>query len=62
MQLIHSSEEITRNLSCSKARVDHEEQNETESEKIVETTKRNSSSQETSKRIYVQTLQTFDQI
>ena len=47
MQLIRADEKITRNLSCSKARVDHEEQNETKSEKVVETTERNSFDQET---------------
>ena len=47
MQLVRASQKITRNLSCSKARVGHEEQDEAESEKAVETTGRNSFDQET---------------
>ena len=47
MQLIRADEKNTRNLSRSKTRIDYEKQNKTKSEKIVETTERNSSNQET---------------
>ena len=57
MQLISTNKKNTKNLSCSKARVDNEEQNKAKSEKVVETTKRNSSDQETNWRIYLSTLQ-----
>ena len=40
MQLIRANEKNTKNLSCSKARIDYEKQNETKNEKIVETTKK----------------------
>ena len=40
MQLIRANQKVTRNLSCSKARIDHEKQNETKNEKVVETTKK----------------------
>ena len=62
MQLIHSNKENTKKLSDTKARIANEEQNQTKNEKVVETTKRNSFDQETNRKIYVQTLQTFDQI
>ena len=48
MQLIRASQKNTRNLSCSKTRIDDEEQNKAKSKKIVETTKSNSFDQETS--------------
>ena len=48
MQLIRANQKDTRNLSCSKARVDDEKQNKTKSEKVVETTRSNSSDQKTS--------------
>ena len=62
MQLIRADQKDTENLSFAKARVADEEQDQAESEEIVETTKRNPSGQEASKEIHVQTLQAFGQI
>ena len=47
MQLIRANQKNTKNLSCSKTRIDDEEQNKTKNEKIVETTKSNSFNQKT---------------
>ena len=47
MQLIRASQKNTKNLSCSKTRIDDEKQNKTKNEKVVETTKNNSFDQET---------------
>ena len=47
MQLIHSSKKNTKKLSDAKARIANKEQNKTKNEKVVETTEKNSSDQET---------------
>ena len=57
MQLIRASQKNAKNLSFAKARIANEKQNQTKNEKIIETTKKNSSDQETNRKIYVQTLQ-----
>ena len=62
MRLIHSSKKNIEKIFCAKTRVENEEQNKTKSEEIDETTKKDSSNQKTSKKIYVQTLQALDQI
>ena len=62
MQLIHSNKKNTKKLFDTKTRIANEKQNQTKNEKVVETTKKNSFDQETSRKLYVQTLQTFDQI
>ena len=62
MQLIHSNEKNTRRISCAKARIENQTQSQTESEKIIETKRENSHNNETNWKIYVQTLQTLDQI
>ena len=57
IQLISTSKKNTKELSFAKARIENEKQNKTKSEKVVETTKRDSNSKKTSRKIYVQTLQ-----
>ena len=61
MRLIRSNQENTRELSFTQAWIENQEQTQTESEEVIETTKKSSSDQKTSREIYVQTLQTFDQ-
>ena len=57
MLLIHSSKENTRKLSDAKTRDENEKQNQTKSEKIDKTKKKDSHSNQTNRKIYVQTLQ-----
>ena len=47
MRLIRSNEKNTKELSDAKTRIENEKQTQTKSEKIVETTEKNSFDQET---------------
>ena len=62
MFLIHSNKKNTKKLSDAKTRNENEKQNQTKNEKIDKTKRKNSNNSKASKKIYVQTLQTFDQI
>ena len=62
MQLIHSNEKSTKELSFTKAWIENQKQTQTKSKKVDKTEKKNSNNSEANKEIYVQTLQTFDQI
>ena len=62
MQLIHSNEKNTKKLSFTKAWIENQKQTQKKNETIDEKKKKNSNNNETNWKIYVQTLQTFDQI
>ena len=53
MRLIRSNKKNARKLSNAKTRIENQKQNKTKSEKIVETTEKNSFDQKTNKRIYL---------
>ena len=57
MLLIHSSKKNTKKLSDAKTRNESEKQNQTKSEEVDKTKKENSHSNQTNRKIYVQTLQ-----
>ena len=57
MLLIHSSKKNTKKLFDAKTRNENEKQNQTKSEKIDKTERKDSHNNQTNRKIYVQTLQ-----
>ena len=62
MRLIRSNEKSTKKLFFTKTWIESQKQTQTKSQEIDKTKRKNSNNSKTNKKIYVQTLQTFDQI